>query len=604
MREEEGTMNRLALQVWGIAIVLGSIGWAQVTQRVSVDSGGAEGNNNSRDPSISADGRYVAFESAATNLVPGDTNSFYDIFVRDRQNGTTERVSVSSAGAQGDLTSYSPSISADGRYVAFYSFAANLVPGDTNGAGDVFLRDRQSGATERVSVSSGGVQGNSYSGVSGVSISADGRYVAFHSAATNLVPGDTNGGDDVFLRDRLSGTTERMSIDSGGVQGNSSSYFPSISADGRYVAFQSFAGNLVPGDTNVVGDVFLRDRQTSTTERVSISSVGVQGNFASDSSAISADGRYVAFASTATNLVSGDTNGVSDVFLRDRLSGTTERVSVSLYGYQGNGSSYAPSISADGLNVAFLSSATNLVLGDTNGFIDAFVRDRGGVTTDRVSVSSGGVQGNGESHDPSISADGRYVAFDSGAAFFVPGDTNGAIDIFVRDRDATGFTSLCDPGVGGVIGCPCFNPPSGSGHGCNNSAATGGAVLTASGIAYLSMDSLVFTTSGEKPVALSIVLQGNALLSSGLVYGQGVRCAGGTLKRLFNKIASAGSITAPDFGAGDPTVSARSAAKGDPILPGQSRWYLVYYRDPTVLGGCSASSTFNTTQTGHVSWSL
>jgi hypothetical protein len=184
----------------------------------------------------------------------------------------------------------------------------------------------------------------------------------------------------------------------------------------------------------------------------------------------------------------------------------------------------------------------------------------------------------------------------------ISGDTNGETDVFLHDRDATGFASLCSPGSAGVIACPCGNAPGGPNQGCDNSAATGGASLLATGISYLTMDSLVFTTSGENPTATSIVLQGNALAASGVVYGQGVRCVDGTLKRLFVKTAVGGSITAPDFGAGDPAVSARSAAKGDVIQPGQSRWYLVYYRDPVVLGGCPATSTFNATQTGQVTW--
>jgi hypothetical protein len=203
-----------------------------------------------------------------------------------------------------------------------------------------------------------------------------------------------------------------------------------------------------------------------------------------------------------------------------------------------------------------------------------------------VSLSSGGAQADNSSDEPSVSADGRYVAFESTATNLAPGDTNHAKDVFLHDRDATHFTSLCAPGVDGVHACPCANPPSISGRGCNNSAATGGALLSASGFAYLSTDSLAFATFGEKPTALSIVLQGNAVAVAGIVYGQGVRCLGGTLERLFTKTASAGSITAPDVIGGDPTVSARSAAKGDPIQPGQSRWYLVYYRDPIVLGGC------------------
>jgi hypothetical protein len=153
-----------------------------------------------------------------------------------------------------------------------------------------------------------------------------------------------------------------------------------------------------------------------------------------------------------------------------------------------------------------------------------------------------------------------------------------------------------------VSACPCSNPPAGSGRGCDNSSATGGAALSASGVAYLSIDSLVFATGGEKPSATSILLQGDAPIASGIVFGQGLRCAGGALKRLYTKTASAGSISAPDFGAGDPNVSTRSAQLGDTLQPGSTRWYLVYYRDPLVLGGCPAASTFNATQTGQIRW--
>jgi hypothetical protein len=196
------------------------------------------------------------------------------------------------------------------------------------------------------------------------------------------------------------------------------------------------------------------------------------------------------------------------------------------------------------------------------------------------------------------------MVFDSIATNLVPGDTNHFEDAFVRDRfGSPTFTSLCDPGVGSVVDCPCSNPPGGPGRGCENSSGTGGASLSGSGGTYLSSDSLVFTTSGEGPTAFSLVIQGNAVVANGVIYGQGVRCAGGTFKRLYAKNAVVGSITVPNFGAGDPAVSARSAAKGDLIQPGQSRWYFVVYRDPIVLGGCSATSTFNATQVGHVSWS-
>jgi Tol biopolymer transport system component len=611
--EKESDSMRWTLLARRDCWVLGTVAllcapvFAQVTQRMSLSSRGVQGNDHSFlaqevEAAISADGRYVVFWSLATNLVPGDTHGSYDVFVRDRVNGTIERVSVDSAGVQGTGDSLDPSISADGRYVAFESQAPNLVPGDTNGSWDAFVHDRQSGTTERLSVDSGGVQGNNNS--FDPCISADDRYVAFYSSATNLVSGDTNEVFDIFVRDRQGGTTERVSVDSSGVQADGESEVPSISADGRYVAFQSLATNLVPGDTNGSWDIFVRDRQGGTTERVSVDSTGGQGDGNSYYPAISADGRYVAFYSLATKLVPGDKNRSADVFVHDRQRGTTERVSVDSSGTQGDGESRNPWISADGRYVAFESLATNLVPGDTNGIRDVFVRDRRSGTTERASVDSGGGQGNGDSGTPSISADGRYVAFHSFADNLVPGDTAGVYDVFIHDRAATSFSSGCDPGEGVVLSCPCSNPPGGSGRGCENSAATGGAVLSAAGIAYLSMDSLVFATDGETPTSTSIVLQGHAVAASGVVYGQGVRCVGGTLKRLFVKIAVAGSITAPDFGAGDPTVSARSAAKGDVIQAGQSRWYLVYYRDPIVLGGCPASSTFNATQTGRVDWSM
>jgi Tol biopolymer transport system component len=598
------------LGAW-LCILLGNSAWAQVTQRVSLSSTGAQGNGDTGQFSFvvsnSADGRYVAFMSASSNLVPGDTNVFADAFVRDRWSGTTERVSVDSAGAQGNGVSRFPSISADGRYVAFDSYANNLVPGDTNVANDVFVHDRQSGTTERVSVDSAGAQGGP-GGSNLPCISADGRYVAFESYANNLVPGDTNLTGDVFVHDRQSGTTERVSVDSAGLQGADLSVEASISGDGRYVEFRSFAANLVPGDFNGSFDAFVRDRQLGTTERASVDSAGAQGNFGADWSSISADGRYVAFSSFSINFVPGDTNLSWDVFVHDRQSSTTERVSVDSTGVQGNSDSgFGPglSISADGRYVAFYSLATNLVANDTNGFGDVFVRDRQSGTTERVSLDSAGAQGNAYSYSAAISADGRYVAFWSRASNLVPGDTNDLWDVFVRDRfGGPTFTSLCSPGTQGVIDCPCANPPATPGAGCENSSGTGGAVLSASGGTYLSSDSLVFTTSGERPTATSILMQGNGVVAGGVLFGQGVRCVGGTIiRRLFTKAAAGGSITAPDFDAGDPTVSARSAQKGDGIQAAQSRWYLVYYRDAVVLGGCPPTSTFNATQTGQVTWS-
>jgi Tol biopolymer transport system component len=381
---------------------------------------GARAIFDSHLPSISADGRYVAFWSGASNLVAGDANGTYDVFAHDRLTGTTELVSVATGGAQGDIRSgwEGISISADGRFVAFESRASTLVAGDTNGVSDVFVRDRLLGTTERVSVSTGGAEGNQRS--TRPSISPDGHYVAFESLASNLVAGDANGFTDIFVRDRLSGTTEIVSVATGGQPGDRESQDASISADGRFVAFMSLASNFVAGDVPVSADVFVRDRQNSTTDLVSGPTGAPQPATDSEHPAISGDGRYVAFVCHAA-LVADDTNNSYDVYVRDRQNATTERVSVSNTGAQGNFGGEQPSISADGRLVAFASDSWFFVDGDTNNFGDVFVRDRLNGTTDRVSVGNGGTQGNNASEEPAISADGRYVAFWSNCSNLVAG---------------------------------------------------------------------------------------------------------------------------------------------------------------------------------------
>ncbi|UNU18018.1 calcium-binding protein [Microcoleus vaginatus PCC 9802] len=445
--------------------------------RVSVDSAGNQGNQGPfslTSPSISPDGRFVAFYSYATNLVPGDTNNHRDIFVRDTLTNTITRVSVDSAGNQANADSFSPSISTDGRFVAFHSDATNLVPGDTNDNPDIFVRDTLTNTTTRVSLDSAGNQADTelYKGSSGPSISADGRFVAFYSASADFVPGDTNETYDIFVRDTLTNTTTRVSVDSAGNQGNntsldqltvSGSSSPSISADGRFVAFQSYSSNLVPGDTNDKPDIFVRDTLTNTTTRVSVDSAGNQGNSGSDSPSISADGRFVTFDSNASNLVPGDTNDTYDIFVRDTLTNTTTRVSVDSAGNQGNDSSfYDPSISANGRFVAFASSASNLVPGDTNNYGDIFVRDTLTNTTTRVSVDSAGNQGNNSSFDPSISADGRRVAFDSEASNLVPGDTNNTFDVFVSDIGNTPDNNPPNNNINGTDGNDLLTGTSGN----------------------------------------------------------------------------------------------------------------------------------------------
>ncbi len=478
------SVRRVAPSALGAVLLLAAWPvWSDVTERATLDSTGALANAINIEhfcPALSADGRFVAFGSDATNLVPGDTNGVSDAFVYERLSGTTERVSVSSTGAEANGTSYAPAISADGRFVAFRSDATNLVPGDTNGVSDAFVRDRMTGTTERVSVSSAGAEANGTSYAP--AISADGRFVAFSSDATNLVGRDTNAAVDVFVHDRLTGTTKRVSVSSTGVQANDDSFAgfaPAISADGRFVAFSSDATNLVPGDTNGQTDVFVRDRCltngvpvagcTAKTERVSVSSSRAQGNGDSSTPVLSADGRLVAFASEADDLVIGDTNHAFDVFVHDGMTGMTERVSVDSTGAQANAASiehFCPALSADGRFVAFESDATNLVPGDTNGTTDVFVRDRLAATTDRVSVDSAGAQANDRSDFPAISADGSVVAFVSTASNLVPDDTNvcgsfmtpgSCPDLFVRVRTMT--TTPGPPTTGTRLPCTSSGCP-------------------------------------------------------------------------------------------------------------------------------------------------
>jgi len=261
--------------------------------------------------------------------VPGDTNRETDIFVRDTLTNTTTRVSVDSAGNQANFRSYNASISADGRFVAFNSDASNIVPGDTNDERDIFVRDTLTNTTTRVSVDSAGNQANSDSSAFPISadspsISADGRFVAFSSFSSNIVPGDTNDRRDIFVRDTLTNTTTRVSVDSAGNQRNIHSSAPSISADGRFVAFRTYTnGSFVngvgrQGARTFSEDIFVRDTLTNTTTNVSVNSAGNPGE--GDHPSISADGRFVAFSSESSNIVPGDTNNTGDIFVVDTSS--------------------------------------------------------------------------------------------------------------------------------------------------------------------------------------------------------------------------------------------------------------------------------------------
>ena len=401
------------------------------TELVSVSTSKAKGNGASDDSYLSADGRFVTFQSTASNLVAGDTNGVSDVFVHDRLTETTTRVSVSSSGVQGNGASVDPAISADGRYVVFPSMATNLVSGDRNNRRDIFVYDRGSSTISRVSLSSSGAQSNHTSDEA--VISADGRYVAFRSTATNLVSGDTNGKQDIFRKDTVTGTTILVSVSTAGVQANNVSDDPQISDDGSRIAFHSDATNLVTGDTNVVRDAFVRDVTAGTTVRVSVTADGTQGNGPSEDATISGDGTVAAFESDATNLIADDTNAHKDVFARVLATGAIERVSVSTGGVAGNHGSREASLSRDGRYVAFDTAASNFAPGESSSALDLYVRDRLAGTTTLISVLlCGSTPGNAQSLNPSISADGSTVAFESDATNLVADDPNALRDVFVR----------------------------------------------------------------------------------------------------------------------------------------------------------------------------
>jgi Tol biopolymer transport system component len=422
------------------------------TTRVSVASDGSEGNATSYcSCSVSADGRYVAFPSDATNLSGGSAGQ---VVVRDRQTGTTTTGSLTAGGGIPNKDSTQSALSADGRYLAFASEGPNVVPGDTNNGADIFLRDRMLGTTVRVSVSSMWVGADAMS--LSPSISADGRYVAFTSWASNLVPSGLIAIPNVYVRDVVAGTTTL--IGPGGLA-------PAISADGHYVAFYSHVSTLVAGDTNGVGDAFVKDFLAGTISRVSISSSGQEGDaesFSPGPPAISADGRYVAFESLASNFAPADTNDAEDVFVRDRVAGTTIRATVSSAGPGANFNSGVPSLSADGRYIAYMSYATNLVPGDMNVSADVFVHDRVSGATSLASVSYNALQGNGDSGFPQISGDGRSVVFWSTASNLVQADGNRVGDVFVRDwltapTQPRSARALAGPNVGEIT--LLWNPP-------------------------------------------------------------------------------------------------------------------------------------------------
>lgn len=429
---------RVATVLLGLSLSVGVAGAASAApdaladiDRVSVTVAGGAPNGDSDDVDVSRTGRLAVFVSEATDVVTDDDNDVDDVFVRNRRTNTTTLVSAAADGGVANSRSGSPSISADGRFVAFDSFASDLVPGDTNGANDVFVRELASGVTRIVSVDMMG--GPADSGSGDPAISADGRYVAFQSAATDLVDGeDAPATNDVFVRDLQTGFTVAVSVDVDGAAPDGQSFAPAISADGRQIAFWSSAADLVVDDGNGFDDIFVRDLEAETTERVSVSLDGGDSDQLSRDPDISADGTRVAFSSRANNLVSGDGNGfVIDVFVRDLEANTTVRASVDTNGGDPNDNSEGPTLNNDGSLVAFFSRAKDLVEPRQRDFVqDIYVRDLDAGVTRLLTRDVNGRAPDGHSSWPAISRNGKVVGFESSAEDLVRRDDNQASDAF------------------------------------------------------------------------------------------------------------------------------------------------------------------------------
>ncbi len=472
--------------------------------------GGAPAPFESANPRLSADGRYVVFDSRS-DLVPADDNGFRDIYRLDRNDGSLELISLSADGRRGNGDSYDPQISADGSSVLFYTWANNLVPGDSDNVWDLLLRKPAAGTTQRVSVDASGAGIASFPAAANQSLTGDGRYALFSIYAPGVAE-DTNGASDGYRFDSADGSIQRVTLGVSNTQLSDHTRAIAISRDGRWMLMQSTDPNL-PGASGSLRRHYLRDlfngvvyligfrtggirEQDETedgtlsgdgsivfagsrndgladddhndmrdalryrvdlvrTERLSLPHAGSAGAFANGHSGgsdsgfdLSADSRYVVFGSDADNLVVGDYNGVEDVFLRDRLLGQTERISRRADGSQTHCRSFSPRISRDGRYVVFVScdALTSNTLG---GSYVVFRYDRQTSQMNLVSQGLNTLSASGFNTHPSISDDGRYVAFSSSVAL-VAGDDNGFRDCYVRDMHsgATVLASRTPDGSG------------------------------------------------------------------------------------------------------------------------------------------------------------
>jgi uncharacterized repeat protein (TIGR01451 family) len=410
----------------------------QQIERVSVGTGGVQGNYESFYAATSADANIIAFESFNTGWGPDQPDvNYVDVFVRDRAENVTRKVSIGSGGEPADERSFHPAVSADGRYTSFTSYASNLVPNDTNGNDigssglDVFVYDWQTNQLQRVSLTWDGrqIEGNTVGFISG-----DGRSIVFASNGSNIARNDipAGGHEAIYIRDLVTGNVERISRAANGDFPNGYVVAPEANHDGRFIVYLSEASNLAPGSSApTFRDVLLYDRQTQQTRVVSRPPGDGLSNGRSGPARITPDGRYIVFRSEASNLVPGDTNGKADIFVFDRTTGSIELVNRSYTGALANADSRDPSICGNGRYVSFVSDATNLVPQPNNGHRQVYIRDREANNTFLITMNANGELGNGRGHRAEIARDCLSVAFASEASNLVPGDTNNVRDLFV-----------------------------------------------------------------------------------------------------------------------------------------------------------------------------
>ncbi|MCY2960991.1 MAG: hypothetical protein NTY35_12580 [Planctomycetota bacterium] len=601
---------RTTLQLACVLAALAGTAHAQGdVARISVDSSGLQANAGSDRPSLSHDGRYAAFSSTATNLVAGGTSGARHVYLRDRLTATTTLI-TRHMGVEANGDSGAPVLSADGRFVAFHTTASNLGPVDVNGFQDVYLYDVQADAFTLVS--NGGFGGGGATGGSCCpGISPDGRWIAFYSGASDVVLNDLNIWSDAFVFDRtnLGAPVQLVSLGPGGASADfHSGYSVPGPTSGQiavasnpngtdcYVAFQSTASNLVPGADNGFLLIFLRDTQLASTSLVSANSAGAPASGACTGVSMSADGRFAVFNSAAPNLVAGDTL-FGDTYVRDRLAGTTTKVSRSSQQVAAAGGPmqslypHPPSISADARFVAFESSAANLVPNDTNDKNSVFVRDLVENRTWRFDTGPTGAQADDECIAPCISGDGSVAAFVSPSTNLVIADTNAAADVFVERLRPTTYGYCFGDGSGAA--CPCANT-GGPEKGCGNSFAAGGALLLGIGTTSVSSDTFLLAASAMTPFTRVLFIQGASEFVQ--PFGDGLRCVGSPFLRLGGRTASAQGACAYGSGvAGDPRVSTAGAVPA----AGGTRTYQAWYRNAAAF--CTPS-TFNLTNGLRAIW--